>query len=150
MNISLKLQAAVVVRSSLLFFTNQIGNRGDMLAPCLRLMQKSGGKTEPKRPICCLPLKTLSPVCSWGLSCGTQEEERETATSCEATFPHNIVIRAETAAEERAENKRRRVREERPNGGKGWAQQPEAHCQGQRAAQNHLWKGSWSCCWLKS
>lgn len=54
------------------------------------------------------------------------EEEEIRTTSREATFPPNIVVRRQPSTKTGVGE-----RENRPNGGKGWPQQPEADCGGQ-------------------
>lgn len=71
-------------------------------------------------------MRTLGLVCSWGLPWRGGGGRNKKTTSSQATFQPNIVIR-------RQQSKKTRVGEgeNRPSGGKGWAQQPEADCRGQ-------------------
>lgn len=55
-----------------------------------------------------------------------RENETRRQLSREATFPPDIVIRRQQSKKTREGN-----RENGPNRGKGWAQQPEALCRGQ-------------------
>lgn len=59
----------------------------NILAPCLRLIQTSGGKTDPKRPICRQPMKIFSPVCSEDYN-GEEEEEEENETRRQLPVRH--------------------------------------------------------------
>lgn len=84
------------------------------------MIPNSEAKTNPRRPICSQPMGARGPAEE------EVEEEEIRTTSREATFPPNIVIRRQQSTKTGVGE-----RENRPNGGKGWPQQPEADCGGQ-------------------
>lgn len=98
------------------------------------------GKDRPKETYL-QPANEDSPVCSCGLPWRRGGRRRRKKMRREDNFPWgNFSTQHSNQGREGGWGGSgvRRKRENRPNGGKGWAQQPEAACRGQRAAQNHL------------
>lgn len=117
------------------FLTDLSQNLWDILSSCLRLIQKSAGgkKTDPKRDLSAANQWRHSVQCVAGdYNEEEKKEENETRTFPWGSFSTQHSNQGKDGGWGGSRvRKQEEERENRPNWGKGWAQQPEADCRGQ-------------------